>query len=174
MPRSLDMSVDYEGSVEDVHGAFLEEGYWRARLVDSGTDIAELESIRFGGKPGNAGTVDVVTVQAVHSHNLPALVTQLHAGELRVRREESWGPVVDGVAKATVAGCVVHAPVSLTGSAELFAIGESGGSRLKFQAVIHVRVPLIGGKLEKIIGGHLADLMVMEQQFTTKWIADKA
>src|ERR1700742_4717323 len=174
MPRSLDMSVDYEASVADVHGAFLEEDYWRARLGDSGTDIAELESLRIGGKSGKDGTVDVVTMQAVHSHNLPALVTQLHRGDLCVRREEAWGPVVDGVATATISGCVVNAPVSLSGTALLGPIEESGGARLKFQATIHVRVPIIGGKLEKIIGGHLADLMVMEQRFTTTWIAGSA
>jgi hypothetical protein len=33
---------------------------------------------------------------------------------------------------------------------------------------------LIGGKLEKLIGGHLATLLADEQRFTTTWIANHA
>jgi hypothetical protein len=34
-----------------------------------------------------------------------------------------------------------------------------------------VRVPIIGGKLENIIGTRLAELIAAEQRFTTEWIA---
>ena len=37
-----------------------------------------------------------------------------------------------------------------------------------------MRVPLIGGKVERLIGTHLAELVSREQQFTTEWIANNA
>lgn len=174
MPRSFDLSADYDGSVEEVHRAFTDEGYWLARLSESGVDLATLESIRVGGESGDDDTVEVVTLQVIHSHNLPGMVTQLHSGDLRIRREETWGPVAGGAAQGSVAGSIVDAPVNLAGDAVLLPITNTGGSRLEFRATVQVRVPIIGGKLENIIGTRLAELVAAEQRFTTKWIADKA
>jgi hypothetical protein len=177
MPRSFDLSADYRESVEEVHRAFLEERYWRARLADIPVDEATLESMRVGGASGEhgvSGTVEVVTLQVVHSHNLHALVKQLHRGDLHVRREETWGPVVDGTATASITGSIVDTPVRVAGTAELTPIADSGGARLEFQIAVQVRVPIIGGKVERLIGTHLAELVSREQQFTAEWIANNA
>lgn len=165
MPRSFDLSADYDGSVEKVHRAFTDETYWRARLAGSGVDVAVLESMRVGGD-----TVEVVTVQVIHSHKLPGMVTQLHVGDLRIRREETWGPVAEGAAQGSVVGSILDAPVNLTGTAMLSPILQTGGARLTFRATVQVRVPIIGGKLENIIGTRLAELVAAEQRFTEEWI----
>lgn len=170
MPRSFDMSADYEGSVEEVHRAFYEADYWKARLAETPVDVATLESIRVGGDSGDDGTIEVVTLQMVRSHNLPGLVTQLHRGDLSVRREETWGPVKEGIATASIAGSIVDAPVNLWGTAVLSPIPESGGSRMTLQVTIQVRIPFIGGKLERLIGTQLSQLVTIEQRFTTLWI----
>ncbi|MEE6175555.1 DUF2505 domain-containing protein [Mycobacterium sp. 050134] len=172
MPRSFDLSADYSESVEEVHRAFLDEDYWRARLDDIPVDEAKLELMRVGGESGEDGSVDVITLQVVRSHNLHALVKQLHRGDLCVRRQESWGPVVDGAATASIAGSIVDTPVKVSGTAELTPITDSGGARLAFQIAVQVRVPIIGGKVERLIGTHLADLVSREQQFTADWIAN--
>ncbi|OBA61529.1 hypothetical protein A5647_09775 [Mycobacterium sp. 1100029.7] len=173
MPRSFDLSADYADGVEELHRAFGEADYWRARLADIPVDEARLESIRVGGDSGDDGTIDVVTLQEVHSHNLPAMVTQLHRGDLFFRREETWGPVTDGIATASITGSIVDTPVHVSGTAEL-SPNEQGGARLTYRVTVHVRIPLIGGKVEKIIGDHLADLVSREQRFTTDWITDNA
>ena len=170
MPRSFDLSADYDGSVEDVHRAFTDQDYWRARLAESGVDVGTLESMRVG----DDDTVEVVTLQVIRSHHLPGMVTQLHSGDLCIRREETWGPVSDGAAQGCIVGSIVDAPVNLAGEAVLSPITETGGARLEFRATVQVRVPIIGGKLENIIGARLAELVEAEQRFTTKWIADWA
>jgi uncharacterized protein DUF2505 len=172
MPRSFDISADYEGNVEAVLEAYSKEEYWLARLAASGVDDAKLESMRIGGESGNDGTIDVVTLQVIESHKLPALITQIHRGDLCIKREEMWSPVAGGVALATVAGAIVDAPANVSGTAELSPIGKSVGARLECRITVHVRVPLIGGKLENFIGTRLADLVVAEQRFTTEWIAN--
>lgn len=174
MPRSFDLSADYDGSVDAVHRAFTDEGYWRARLAGSGVDVATLESMRVGGESGDEDTVEVVTLQVIRSHKLPGMVTQLHSGDLCIRREEMWGPVTAGAATGSVVGSIVDAPVNLTGTAALEPINEAGGARLTFRATVQVRVPIIGGKLENIIGTRLAELIAAEQRFTTEWIAKTA
>ena len=170
MPRSFDISADYEGSVEAVLQAYSTEAYWLARLASSGVDDAKLESLRIGGESGNDSTIDVVTLQVIHSHKLPALITQIHRGDLCIRREESWGPICHDVATATVAGSIVDAPANASGTAVLSPTATPDGSRLECRITVHVRIPLIGGKLEDFIGTRLADLVVAEQRFTTQWI----
>jgi hypothetical protein len=172
MPRSFDISADYEGNVEAVLQAYSNEDYWLARLAASGVDDAKLESLRIGGKSGNDGTIDVITLQVVHSHHLPALVKQLHRGDLCVRREETWGPVTGGAATASIVGAIANTPVQMSGTADLSSAPE--GARLTFQITVAVRIPIIGGKVENLIGAHLADLVTREQRFTTEWIADNA
>jgi hypothetical protein len=170
MPRSFDLSADYDGSVDEVHRAFTDADYWRARLAESGVDVGTLESMQVGDED----TVEVVTLQVIRSDKLPGMVTQLHAGDLCIRREEKWGPVSDGAATGSVVGSIVDAPVSLAGTAVLEPIEETGGTRLTFRATVQVRVPIIGGKLENIIGARLAELIAAEQRFTTEWIAKTA
>jgi hypothetical protein len=170
MPRSFDMSADYEGSVRDVYQVFRDLAYWEGRLAETPVDVASLESVRIGGESGDDGTIEVITHQTMLSQNLPALVTQLHRGDLCVRREETWGPIRDGIATASVSGSIVGAPVNLWGTAILQPAAESARARMTLQLTIQVRVPFIGGKLERIIGNELGQLVTIEQRFTTQWL----
>ena len=174
MPRSFDMSTDYAVGVEEVLRAFSEEQYWLARLAGSGADDTTLDSMQVGGPSGDDGSIDVITTQVLRGDRLPGVVTQFHRGDLRIRREERWEPVINGSATATVTGSILDAPASLTGTAALEPLAESGGARLKFRATVEVRVPLVGGKLENFIGNQLVELLIREQRFTTTWIGETA
>ncbi len=56
----------------------------------------------------------------------------------------------------------------------LSPISESGGARLELRATVQVRVPIIGGKLERIIATQIAELVATEQRFTMEWLTDHA
>ena len=168
------MSTDYVVTVEEVLRAFSDEHYWLARLADSGADGTTLDSMQLGGPSGDDGSIDVVTTQVLRSDRMPAVVTQFHRGDLRIRREERWEPITDGSATATVTGSILDAPASLTGTAVLEPLAQSGGARLKFRATVEVRVPLVGGKLENFIGNQLVELLIAEQRFTSVWIGETA
>jgi Protein of unknown function (DUF2505) len=174
MPRSFDMSTDYGASVDEVLRAFSEEEYWLARLADSGADDTTLDSIVVGGPAGDDGSIDVITTQVLHADRLPGIVTQFHRGDLYIRREERWEPITDGSATAIVTGSILNSPASLTGTATLEPLAESGGARLKLRATVEVRIPLVGGKLENFIGSQLVELLIREQRFTTTWIGETA
>lgn len=162
------MATDYEGSVEQVHQAFCDEQYWLSRLADSGADDATLNSLRVSPD----GAVEVETTQVLRADRLPALVTQFHRGDLQIHRMESWTPLVDGKADATVGGSIAGAPVSLTGDARLMP--SDMRAHLAFRATVEVRIPLVGGKVENFIGSQLVDLLIAEQRFTTMWIAQNS
>jgi hypothetical protein len=174
MPRSFDMSTDYGVAVEEVLRAFSDEEYWLARLADSGADDTTLDSMQLGGPFGTDGSIDVITTQVLRSDRLPGVITQFHRGDLRIRREEKWEPVTNGSATATIAGSILDAPASLTGTAVLEPVAETGGARMKLRATVEVRIPLVGGKLENFIGNQLVELLIAEQRFTTTWIGETA
>jgi hypothetical protein len=174
MPRSFDVSTDYGVTVDAVLRAFSEEQYWLARLADSGADDTTLDSMEVGGASGDDGSIDVITTQILRRDRLPGVVTQFHRGDLRIRREERWEPITDGVTTATVTGSILDAPALLTGTAVLEPLAESGGARLKLRATVEVKVPLVGGKLENFIGNQLVELLLREQRFTTTWISKTA
>jgi Protein of unknown function (DUF2505) len=167
MPRSFDMATEYGGSVEQVHQAFSDEQYWRARLADSGADEYSLDSLTVDGQG-----IDIITTQRLRSDRLPAVVTQFHRGDLALVREEAWSPIRDGQATATIKLAIIAAPATLSGSAVLAPANSGGGSRLEFKATVQVNVPLVGGKIENFIGSQLIDLLIAEQRFTTVWITE--
>jgi hypothetical protein len=160
------MATDYEGSVEQVHQALRDEQYWLARLADSGADDATLNLIRLTADGG----VEVTTTQVLRADRLPAVVTQFHRGDLEIHRAESWTGLVDGQADATVSGSIPRAPVTVTGDAQLAP--SDSRARLAFRATVEVRIPLVGGKVENFIGNQLVELLIAEQRFTTRWIAE--
>jgi Protein of unknown function (DUF2505) len=172
MPRSFDLSTDYAVTVEAVLGAFSDEQYWVARLADSGADDFTLDSMALGGPSGDDGSIDVITTQVLRADRMPAVVSQFHRGDLRIRREERWEPITNGSATATVTGSILDSPASLTGTAVLEPVPESGGARLTLRASVEVRIPLVGGKLENFIGNQLVELLIHEQRFTTMWIGE--
>jgi len=167
MPRSFDLAVDYEGTVEQVHRALRDRSYWLERLADSGADHATLDSMAVD----DHGGIDVVTTQVLRRNRLPGVVTQFHAGDLSIVREETWSPISDGRSTATVTGAITGAPVSLSGNAVL-GPGAAVGSRLALTAAVEVRIPLVGGKVENFIGNQLVELLIAEQRFTTAWLAE--
>jgi hypothetical protein len=160
------MAAGYPATVEQVHDAFCDERYWRARLANFGADDAVLDKLSVS----DDGHVDVITSHVLHADGLPALVSQFHHGDLRIRREEHWQPVRDGQSTVTVSGVIAGAPVTLDGAGVLTPAGS--GSRLAVTLSIEVKVPLVGGKIETFIGGQLVDLLTAEQRFTTVWITE--
>ncbi|MCH9641853.1 MAG: DUF2505 domain-containing protein [Actinomycetia bacterium] len=166
MPRSFDMAAEYESTVEEVHRAFSDEGYWRVRLGDSGSDHATLDELAVGADGG----IRIRTTQTLRARRLPGFVTQFHRGDLSFVREETWTPMVNGRATAAVFGTIPGAPADLTGHAVLAPASAQPGSQIAFSATVEVRVPLVGGKIENFIGGQLIHLLAAEQRFTTGWI----
>jgi len=163
------MAAEYDGSVEQVHRAFGDEQYWLARLADSGADDYSLDSMTV-----DASGIDVITTQTLRADRLPGIVSQFHRGDLSFVREETWTPVLDGQATATVNGSITGAPATLIGTAVLAPAKSGSGSRLEFNTAVEVRVPLVGGKIENFVGGALVELLIAEQRFTTVWITENA
>ena len=166
MPRSFDLSANYQGSVTQVHAAFADEQYWLARLADSGADDATLDTLDIGAD----GAIVVATTQVLRADRMPGFVAQFHQGDLQIKREEKWSAVVADRSTASVAARIPGAPASVTGSGNLAPDGA--GSKADLNVTVEVKIPLVGGKVEGFIGSQLVELLISEQRFTTAWILD--
>ena len=160
------MAADYDGSVEQLHRAFSDEQYWLSRLAESGADDARLDAMTIG----KDGGIDVRTTQVLVAERLPGMVSQFHRGDISIEREETWSPLRDRQATATVQARIAGAPATMEATATLAPAESGNGSRLELKAVVEVRVPLVGAKLEGFIGNQLVNLIIAEQRFTTVWI----
>ncbi|WP_422746640.1 DUF2505 domain-containing protein [Mycobacterium sp. WMMD1722] len=167
MPRSFRGRADSPTAVADIHGAFAREEYWAARLATGGPGTT-LNSLVVG----DDGAVAVRYTQQVGRQLLPAAVAGLVPGEVRMEYTESWSPVERGQADGRIDVTVSGNLGSCRANTWLEPAGR--GSRLRFEGTVKVRIPLVGGSLEKAIGAELAASVPSVMCFTTTWIADNA
>jgi len=166
MPRPFDVSAETPASVEAVHSAFTHERYWLARLAAFGGDSMALDSLTIDAD----GTVAVATTQDLRHELLPGPLAKVFRGDLKVVREETWRPSDGDAVRGEVNITAFGAPASGVGTAILAPIAR--GSRLTFTGTVEVRVPLVGGTIEKFIGAQIVEQIPEVQRFTTVWIAE--
>ena len=167
MSRSFDILTESPASVEQIHAAFGREDYWLARCA-AGDAITTLDSLIVYAD----GTVTVRATQHLGRQLLPGLVANLVPGDLKILASETWRPVGDRQVRGQVS---VSAPGGLGSSrAEAWLAPAGNGSQLRFAGRVEVKIPLVGGKLEKSIGAGLAENIPAVHRFTTTWIAEHA
>lgn len=167
MPRPFEVSTPTPATVGQVHEAFTSERYWRDRLFEYGAGSITLEALDVDSD----GTVAVKTIQAMRTDALPGFIAKAIPGDLKVFRRETWR-VVGPELHADVAMHTTGAPISGTGAAGLTPTGD--GSLLRFAGTIQVRIPLIGGQIEKYISSQIIEEIPGVQRFTTRWITGNA
>jgi hypothetical protein len=171
MPRSFDILSESPASVEQINAAFGREDYWLAR-IEPGAAITTLDSLTVHAD----GRVRVRVTQYVGRQLLPGPVAKLIPSQLKMVHDETWEPIGDGQVRGEVK--VTASPGLGSGRAEawLAPVGNgSQGSQLCCALKVQVKIPLLGGKLEKSIGDSLATDGIPEMhRFTAKWIAEHA
>ena len=169
MSRSFDVLTESPASVEQIHAAFGREDYWLARIAAGDAKATTtLDSLIVDPD----GAVTVRATQHLGRQLLPGLVAKLVPGELKILHSETWRPVGDRQVRGQVS---VSASGGLgSGRAEVLLAPTSNGSQLRYTVRVEVKIPLVGGKLEKSIGAGLAQSIPAVQRFTSRWIAEHA
>jgi hypothetical protein len=165
MPRSFDILTESPASVEQVHAVFGREEYWLARIAAADANIT-LDSLSVDAD----GTVTVRTSQNLGRQILPAMVAKLIPGELNILSSETWKPIGDRQVRGDVS---ISASGGLgSGRAEGLLTPTPDGSQLRFAGRVEVKIPLLGGPIEKSIGAGMAENARAAQHFTATWIAE--
>ncbi|MDA2890729.1 DUF2505 domain-containing protein [Mycolicibacterium sp. BiH015] len=158
--------ADSAASVEQIHAAFGREDYWLARLA-AGEMPSTLDSLVVRAD----GSVAVQVTQHLGRQLLPGMIAKLLPGDLTMECSETWVPDGDGRVCGRVGVVVSGGLGSCSAAAWLMRTGD--GSRLGYDGTVHVKVPLVGGNLEKTIGADLAENLPSVLEFTTTWIAER-
>jgi hypothetical protein len=165
MSRSFDILTESTANVEQIHAAFGREDYWLARIAVGGATTT-LDWLTVDAD----GTVTVRITQHLSRQLLPELVARFVPGELKILNCETWRPVgnrqLRGQVNISVSGGLG------SGRAEACMAPASNGSHLRYAWKVEVKIPLVGGRLEKSIGAGLAVSIPAVQRFTTTWIAE--
>lgn len=162
MSHSLDIVADSGAPVEQIYAAFGREDYWLARLAGDGN--ATLDSLVVS----DDGTVAVRLTQRIVG--LTGLMAKVVPGELNLLYSETWKPAGDRQVRGEVR---VSAAGGLGSSLADNLLTPAGtGSQLRAAVKVKVKVPLVGGQLEKTIGSSLAASIPSVLAFTTEWIAE--
>ena len=164
MPHSFDVETESSASVDQIHAAFGREEYWLARLA--GDAVTILDSLLVDAD----GTVAMRATQQLGRQLLPGPIAAAVPGGLELVHSETWRPVANG----TVRGEITISAAGGLGSsrAENLLEPSAKGSRMHSAVKVHVKIPLVGGRLEKLIGSGVADSIPAVVRFTTTWIAE--
>jgi hypothetical protein len=164
MSRSFEIVSESAASVEAIHAAFAREDYWLDRLA--GDAASTLDSFSVDGE----GAVEVHITQHLGRQILPALVANFVPGDMKLLYRETWRPTGDGYVRG-------ESHVSASGGlgssrAENWLTPQGTASQLRSAGKVVVKIPLVGGKLEKSIGESLATSIPATLRYTTTWIAE--
>ena len=159
--------VESSVTVEQIHSAFSEEDHWLARLA-AFRGSGRLDSLTIG----TDGSVHVVIIQDLRQDWLPGLFAKLYPRDLKVVQNETWSLIGRGLVRGEVSttargalgtglGTVVLAPTQID-------------SHLNCTAMVEVKVPLVGGKIESYMCRQMVEATAAMLRFTGKWIAEHA
>jgi len=168
MPSSFDIVTESPASVEQIYAAYTRKDYWLAR-IEPGPALTTLDSLIVE----DDGTMQVHVTQHVGRQLLPGPVAKFIPTELKMVHIETWRPAGDGQFRGHVR--VSTSPKLGSGHVDAWLEAVDNGSQLRCALKVQVKIPLLGGRLEKSIGHSLTTSGIPEmQRFTTEWIAENA
>ena len=153
-------SVSYPGTVDEVVAMYLTPAYLERRFgqfVVEGTSTVSVE----GEHVSFAGTV--------RPELIPAAAARFVKSDLRITFTEEWATNEAGATSHTSV-TVDGAPVSVEATSTL--AGAEAGSVRVVTGNVSVRVPLLGGRIEKEAVAHLGRVVEREQALATQWLEE--
>ena len=153
-------SVSYPGTVDEVVAMYLTPAYLERRFgqfVVEGSSTVSVE----GERVSFAGTV--------RPELIPAAAARFVKSDLRITFTEEWARGEAGATSRTSV-TVDGAPVSVEATSTL-APADAGSVRV-VTGNVSVRVPLLGGRIEKEAVSHLGRVVEREQALAAQWLGE--
>lgn len=159
MAKQITHVMTYDASAAEV-AAMLGDADFRRAVCDR---LGVLRS-QVDVTPDGAGKrVRIEQVQA--AHGIPSFARKFVGDEITIVQEEDWGSPERADVTVTIPG----KPGDMTGSATLT---ESGGTTTeRVDLTVKVGIPLVGGKLEGLIGDLLLSALKTEEKVGREWLA---
>ena len=153
-------SISYPGTVDEVVAMYLTPAYLERRFgqfVVEGSSTVSVE----GERVSFAGTV--------RPELIPAAAARFVKSDLHISFTEEWARGEAGATSRTSV-TVDGAPVSVEATSTL-APADAGSVRV-VTGNVSVRVPLLGGRIEKEAVSHLGRVVEREQALAAQWLGE--
>lgn len=153
-------SMSYPGTVDEVVAMYLTPAYLERRfgqfvVEGSATVSVEGERVSFAG--------------IVRPELIPSAAARFVKSDLRIAFTEEWATNEAGATSRTSV-TVAGAPVSVEATSTL-ASAEAGCTR-DVTGNMSVRLPLLGGRIEKEAVAHLDRVVEREQALAARWLEE--
>ena len=139
------------------------EALYREGLKMKGFDIEALEDL---GDAGRRKRVRVTPKQEA-----PGFVKKVIRGELSYVEDGTWSRST-GVYTFTTVTSVASDRIRIAGTVEVEPLGEDRCERTVEMTIV-VKVPIVGGQLERFVGEQLKSSFGKGAEFTNRWIAEQ-
>jgi len=164
MATRFSHSARIDARPEDVHTSYSDEAYWADRLKAVGTPADTIDDFSTSGDG-----VSVTITQVIPEKDIPDLARKVLPGQLTITRTTSYstfdGERFTGIARAEAVGGLGV----INGDGE--TVPEGDKTLESVSGLVKVSVPVLGGKLEKLVVDHLDRLFVQEYQHLNRWAA---
>lgn len=160
MASRIEHRAEFDHPLDQVRSAMTSKDALTEQLAEIGGPDAALLDYQ-----ETATGVRYTLRQGVPAEKLPSAVRGLHPGDLTVQRAQSWEFDTDaatGTAHAHVSGV----PGDITATTTLAA--RDGKTEWRVTGEVKVKIPLIGGKLERTIADNVVRLMIHEGEYVAQ------
>ncbi len=165
MATSLEHRSTFAAAADETYRTLVDKAFLTDRLRDiGGKDATLLDHAQSGER------VTFRMRQGVDAARLPGAVRSILNGDLVVEREERWQPesgAYAGTSRVTITGV----PGDIQGRSRI--AGTGADATLVITAQVKVSIPLIGGKLEKVVAEQVGKLLAAEAEYAEKWLAER-
>lgn len=159
MPRRIEHELTYDAPLSEV-AAMLADPAFREEVCDHQKVLRFDVTVEDGD-----GTTRVVIDQVHPAAGLPSFATRLVGDEINIVQREVWTAPDRAGVEVTIPG----KPGEMTGTATLT---ESDGTTTeRVDLTVRVGIPLVGGKIEKLIGDMLVRALEAENTVGRRWLA---
>ena len=162
MPTNFSERSQFTADPEAVWAVLVDPAFLAARAERSGA-LAHEESTTVEG-----GTTVVTTSRTVGTERLPQAASRFLGASAVVDQVERWAPTgADGSRRAQLTLTIRSAPVELVATVTLTP--DAVGCTHDLTGSLTVKVPLLGGSVEKAALPGLLDLIRSEVELAREW-----
>jgi hypothetical protein len=168
MTTRLVQELTYDAPVDEV-AAMLADPAFREAVCVAQRATKQSVSIRGTQPVDGAGDPMKVTIDMWQpTSGIPGFAKKLVGNETNIVQTESWSSATHGDITVTIPG----KPGEMVGTAVL--VEEDGRTVETVTLDIHVRIPLVAGKIEDLIKKLLSSALRAENRTGVTWLAERS
>lgn len=163
MAKTITHDLTYDAPPAAVYAMLTDPSFREEVCRRSGVLRQEVSVQPAGGDLSSGATVRIDQWQP--AAGLPSFATKLVGDEIEIVQEETWTSPTEATVVVTIPG----RPGDMSGQVQL--VDEGGRTVEKIDMTIRVNIPLVGGKIESLVGDMLLKSLRVENTVGREYLS---